>query len=120
MNRWLLALCFFLIPLPLWAGEWTQSDVAFEAAYLSLHVLDWGQTLNIVAERHFYNEQNPVLGRHPSRDQVNTYFALTALAHVAIANWLDTPARTYFQLITIGLEAAVAGNNYRIGLRTAF
>ena len=120
MKRWLLVLALFLTPIPLWASDWTRTDVAFEAAYLTLHVVDWGQTLDIVNRHKIYHERNPILGTHPDRDEVNTYFALTALAHVAIANWLDNPNRRYFQVITIGVEAVVAGNNYRIGLRTAF
>ncbi len=120
MKTWLLAFWIVLIPFPLWASDWSRNDVALEAGYLTLHVLDWGQSLDIVGRHKVYHERNPFLGKHPSRDEVNSYFALTALAHVAIANGLAAPARTYFQLITIGVEAAVAGNNYRIGLRTAF
>jgi len=113
-----------LVPLLLstraWADEWTREDVALESIYLGLHAVDWGQTLDIVQRGETYHERNPLLGHHPSRDQVSTYFALAGLAHVALAAWLDRPARTYFQLMTIGFEAAVTGNNYRIGLRTAF
>lgn len=121
MKRWLLALMIALAPMPLWAAEdWSKTDIAFEAAYLTLHVVDWGQTLDIVNRHETYHERNPILGKHPTREQVNTYFALTALAHIAIAHWLDTPYRNYFQIATIALEVAVIDNNYAIGLRMAF
>jgi hypothetical protein len=107
--------------MPLWgAEEWSKTDIVFEATYLTLHLVDWGQTLDIVNRHETYHERNPILGKHPTREQVNTYFALTALAHLAIANWLDAPYRNYFQVGTIALEAVVIGNNFAIGLRVAF
>jgi hypothetical protein len=120
VKRWLVALGIALMPLTVWAGDWSQADITFEATYLTLHVVDWGQTLNIVERHEKYHEVNPILGRHPSRDRVNTYFALAAVAHVALANWLDAPARTYFQIGSIALEASVIGHNYQIGLHTSF
>lgn len=116
-----MVLLLVLLPSCLWASDdWNRTDVMFEATYLTLHVVDWGQTLNIVSRDDKYHERNIILGKHPSRGDVNTYFAVTALLHVALANYLDRPARNYFQIGTIALEAAVIGNNYQIGLKTSF
>jgi hypothetical protein len=120
VKRWILMLWFALLPLPLWASDWSKTDIAFEATYLTMHALDWGQTLDIAERNDTYHERNPLLGKHPTRGGVNTYFALTALLHLAIANWLDAPARTYFQIGSIALEATVIGNNYSIGLKLAY
>ena len=47
------------------ADEWTESDIKYEAAYLALHTVDWGQTRNIAKNPSRYSEVNPVLGKHP-------------------------------------------------------
>jgi len=120
VKRWMLGILLLLLPLPVWAGDWNRTDVVFEATYLTLHAVDWSQTLDIVEHHDTYHEQNVILGRHPNRGDVNTYFAATALLHLALANWLDRPTRNYFQIGTIALEAVVIGNNYSIGLRLAY
>jgi hypothetical protein len=116
----LLLLCPLIPAQPWAAAPWETTDVVFEGVYLTLHAVDWGQTLDIASRGDRYHERNPLLGRHPTRGEVNTYFALTAAAHVALAHWLEPPYRAYFQLFTIALEASVTAANYRIGLRTAF
>lgn len=109
------------------ADEWTKSDSVREATYLALHIADWGQTRNIV---HRSNtgcdggatciEKNPILGRNPSISRVDTYFAITALAHVAISYALPKVWRQGWQYVSIGMEAAVVGHNYSLGLKVDF
>lgn len=88
---------------------------------------DWGQTRNIVhradtgcAGDPTCIERNPFLGRNPSIRRVDTYFAVTALAHTAISYALPPDWRRGWQHITIGLEAGVVGYNYSIGLKMDF
>ena len=109
------------------ADAWSKSDTTREIAYLALHVADWGQTRNIV---HRSNtgcdgdstciERNPFLGRNPSIRRVDTYFAVTALAHAAISHALPKDWRQGWQYVTIGMEAGVVGYNYSIGLKVDF
>ena len=113
-------LFFALLGAPLAAAPWSESDTALEATYLVFHAVDWGQTLDIAARGDVYHEINPILGRHPARADVNLYFALTGVAHIALARWLDPPYRQIFQIATIALEAAVTAGNHTIGLRMAF
>jgi hypothetical protein len=120
VKRWIIALAVALLP---WIGggasadEWNRQDIVFEATYLALHVVDWGQTLDIVERKDEYHERNVFLGKHPTRADVNKYFAATALLHIGIAHLLDRPARNYFQIGTIALEAVVINNNFQIGLK---
>ena len=99
---------------------WTQADSAREAAYLALHVVDWGQTLEIADNPGQYHERNPVLGDHPSRGRVNAWFAGTALLHPVVSYLLPDDLRPYWQYGTIGLEMYCVGNNVSLGIGMGF
>ena len=113
---------------------WTWGDTAAEAAYLTLHALDWGQTNDIVSpiawhklpgggawrEQKTYHETNPFLGHNPSRGRVATYFLSTAGLHVGLARVLPAPWRRAFQVGTIGLEGWVVGRNAQMGFSVRF
>lgn len=125
---WLAILaCFGLGAGPVYASDWTKADTAWQLGYLALHVADWGQTRNIVRRADTgcdgdptCIERNPFLGRNPSLKRVDTYFAVTALAHTAISYALPSDWRRGWQMITIGMEAGVVGYNYSIGLKMDF
>jgi len=87
---------------------------------LLLHVVDWGQTLWIADPKNGRTETNLILGEHPSRGEVNQYFLLSGIAHVAIANWLPTKTelfgitmnpRRIWQATRIGIEIDVVNGN---------
>jgi hypothetical protein len=99
---------------------WTKADSAREAAYLALHVADWGQTLDIADHPDKWHENNPALGSHPSRGEVNRYFAITGLLHPVISYALPDDWRPYWQYGTIGLEVICVGNNARMGIGFGF
>lgn len=102
------------------ARNWTKADTAREAAYLALHVADWGQTLYIADHPGEYRELNGVLGSHPSRGEVNGYFIATGLVHGVVSLVLPSPYRELWQYSTIGLEIYCVGNNARIGVGWGF
>lgn len=112
----LVVLLVVLVPMTVSADEWTKADTAREAAYLALHVADWGQTLDIADHPERWHETNPVLGSHPSRGEVNGWFAATALLHPVVSYLLPKPYREMWQYGTIGLELYCVGNNYSIGI----
>lgn len=97
-------------------GEWTGEDTAREVVYLGFHVVDWGQTLDIADHPDRWHENNAVLGSHPSRGEVNRYFALTALLHPVVSYLLPRPYREVWQYVTIGVELGATVNNARIGI----
>lgn len=103
---------------PAQAG-WTTADTTREAVYLGLHVADWGQTLGIAESPNYY-ESNPILGRNPSRGEVNRYFAVTAIGHAAVAYLLPHEAREVWQYTTIGMEAGIVARNYNVGIEFNF
>ena len=81
----------------------------------ALIIADWGQT-RYIAGSDQYSETNPILGKHPSKGDVNTYF-LSALVAYNVAYYL-TPERhrdkvsTVVSLVQLGYVA----NNYRFGV----
>ena len=99
--------------------EWTETDTALQLSYTALHVADWGQTLDIENHPGHY-ETNPILGRNPSRGEINTYFAGTLALHWLIARALPQKWRSHFQLGTIALEFGVVSDNYSAGIRFDF
>jgi len=102
------------------ADEWMTADTQREAVYLALHAMDWAQTRNIARNPYKWHEQNSILGEHPSVDRVDAYFAIIALAHVAVSDMLPTEYRTAWQHVSIGFEAGVVGHNLSLGIGMEF
>jgi hypothetical protein len=128
----------FLFCVVAHAQGWTAKDYTLEGAFVASAMVDWGQTLQISRipdpqtayalgrpyretwSQPDHHECNPILGEHPSRKQVNTYFTSAILAHAAIANVLGGSWRTGWQVGSIGLEAIVIHRNVQIGLGCKF
>lgn len=127
--------------MPATAGPLSKADWQREAAFLTIHAIDWGQTLDIsqkcqpVVElvnpdnpahgAYIYEpekvENNPILGDCPSRGEVNTYFAASALLHTGITYLLPAgKPREYWQYLTITVSGTVVARNYQIGLSVNF
>jgi len=104
------------------ANAWSKKDTYWEAAYLTTHLADWGQTLDIArqCESGTYYETNPVMGKCPSAQTVNAYFLATALLHYGAAHMLPPKYRRMFQIGTIGMELSYIANNASIGLNVNF
>ena len=97
------------------AAQCTRADTAREIVYQSLAAIDWMQTQDIA--RHYgYHETNIILGKHPNNARINTYFALTGIAHYAVATMLPEKYRAPFQYISIGVEVGAVYNNWSVGL----
>ena len=109
-----------LLVSPAHADDWTRRDTAWEAAYLTLHIIDWGQTLYAARRPDQYIERNRILGDHPSTGDVNRYFLATGIAHVGIAYVLPPRYRRYWQWLWIAIEADTVNRNYKAGVRIEF
>lgn len=102
------------------ADEWSRADLQREAAYLALHITDYAQTRTIAQHPEQWHEQNSILGLHPSAGQVDRYFLLTGIAHVALAHLLPADWRKDFQVLTIGIEFGAVSNNFSLGISATF
>lgn len=106
----------------------TKSQWVGEAAWQAIHVIDWGQTLNI-ADNPDYHEKNPLIGRHPSRGKVNLYMGASAIIHPIITYLLPEDYKVlginiHPRWLWIGGTITTSGlcviNNNAIGLKANF
>jgi hypothetical protein len=118
-----LLLALLLSPALCARDPWTAQDKVLEGAFVVATTMDWGQTLDVnrwAAGHACRHEDNPILGMHPSRAAVNTYFVGAILAHALVANQLSGCWRTAWQLTWIGLEVGTVQRNYQLGIRLNF
>jgi hypothetical protein len=121
MKTAIIIILVLLMPAPAAAADkWSNQDKILEATYLTLMALDWGTTLDIAEHPQRYREYNPILGDHPTRGQVNTYFLASGIIHVAVTHLLRADCRPYWQGVTIGLTGICLVNNLSIGLKFAW
>lgn len=98
------------------ADKWIKEDITREAVFVGLQIVDWQQT-RYIAKSDEFTEINPILGKYPSRSEVNAYFAFTTLGHIAVTHVLPQRHRKYWQYAWIGLQAFTVGRNATIGVR---
>ena len=113
-------LCICLLFLGCATDPWTKEQVMLQGVSTTLAVMDWGQTLDIVDKPDQFYEVNPIIGKHPSRHRVNTYFALTSLAKIAITHILPSEQRKWWLGLNIAISGYFVKGNYRGGLRVNF
>jgi len=89
-------------------GTWTHADTTVLVVGTIVSAMDWSQTLHIADYPNDHREMNTLMGGngHPSRGQVNTYFALNLFVLQPIVLYFCPPNwRRYI----IGGNAAVEG-----------
>lgn len=118
MRAILIALLLLALPAqaqtPLSKEEWAR-----EAAYLVLLTADYSLTMDLKNHPGMY-EKNPILGRHPSDQQLRGYFAVAAIGHVLGMHFLSRENRAFAQWASIGIELYAVHNNYQLGLSFRF
>ena len=95
--------------------EWVYQGAAFA---------DMLTTLDIKNHPNL-QEENPIMGAHPSDAKVVGYFAATGLLHWAITRELvreNVPSAIVqtWEGLGIGLEVGMVAHNYSLGLRAKF
>lgn len=111
------------------AENWTWQDTAWQGAFVAVLAADWTQTRYIAKNPDKYHETNPILGKHPSTSQVDTYMAGCVLGHTLISLALPPKAeifgytinpRRIWQGVWIGIEAGYVIHNTSIGVKFEF
>ena len=139
-NKWLKAtfLCvviwIFVFSLVVkchaWPDKWTIDDTVGQTLMTGVLLEDWAQTYYVASHNWElkgvqYHETNVFLGKHPSKGQVNTYMALSAVGELAVSIslpevWhvfgMDVPARNLWQGGGVVFEAVVVGHNCSVGI----
>jgi len=110
-------ICFILLATPSFAAdEWTKADITREAVFVGLQLIDWQQT-KYIANHDEFTELNPILGKYPTTSEVDRYFAITTLGHIAVTHVLPKKYRPYWQYTWIGIQGFTVTRNFIIGVR---
>ena len=116
MKPLLLILTLLLLHTHAPAGApWTSEDIWLESAWQALNVADWGQT-RYISESADYWEVNPILGRNPTRRQVDAFFVTVAGLHWLISDRVNAGSRLRWQWISLGFKGSLVWHNWSIGV----
>lgn len=134
--RYLMIVAILVLSTPAHAfEEWDKTEIGMEIAYVGLHLVDWGQTLDIEHHPNLY-ETNIILGRHPSRAKINAFFSAGVIIQPIIAHYAPDIGKIvenatgldlgsdWWRKAWIGsgiiIEARCIGGNIKCGVRCAF
>lgn len=101
------------------ADKWDKIDISLGVAATALKVLDWRQT-KFAMESGNYFEMNPLLGRYPSQNKIDAYFALSSLLQFGIAHYLPSVWRKAWLIGWVGLSGNNVYRNYEVGIGFRF
>ena len=119
--RLLRSLAAVLLVANLQASEpLSRADLIREGTVFATTLVDWGQTLTIADNPYALREQNPMLGPHPTRGDVNRHFLASLALHLIILRLLPERFRPAFQYGSIGWELAITAHNARMGISIRF
>ena len=110
--------------------KWNTEEKIAQGVAIGLTIIDWGQTLYIADNPdRFYEKQNFLLAKHPSRSSVNLYFATniilkTAFVHILprdynLWGWNIKPRRMA-QSVQIGVSGMNTYRNYTLDIKVGF
>ena len=119
MKPTIIILALLLAGCAYTPDPWTKDHMLLQGVASTLKVADWGQTLDIVDKPEYW-ESNPILGKYPSRAEVNRYFAYSVGLQLLITHLLPSKYRNYWLCGNIMISGYYVQNNYRIGLRINF
>jgi hypothetical protein len=103
-----------------YADEYSKTDIALQSTYTMLHIIDWGQTLDISKNSDKYWEINPILGKHPSVSKVNIYMGTSLAIYYIVNYFLPSDYRLLVESSSVILKASLVSHNYKIGLYINF
>jgi len=89
-----------------------------EIATNSLLVADWSQTRQFPDNN--IEEKNIILGKYPSKEHINYYFAGCLLTNTILHRTLPDKYLDYYQKGLIIVQVGAISNNYSLGVRVKF
>jgi len=112
----LVALSALLGPLPLEGQRplhWSATDVALASGFVTATWIDVAQTHYFLAQG-VGQEDNPIIGPHPSEGHVTTMASLGALGVLGTAAVLPSKWRKVVLALALATEAYMVYSNSRI------
>jgi hypothetical protein len=114
-------LCLFLALIGTANAEpWDTTDKVLGITSTTLLIVDWGQTRYIAKHPELYQENNVILGKHPSVGRVNAYFGTVIVGNLLLADWLSTRNRKLWLGTVTAVELVVTAHNRNIGIKLSF
>lgn len=99
------------------ADEWDKIEIALGAATIITAYIDWKQTQIISKKYPYYWEINPLLGKHPNRQQIDAYFLTSLFLRGIVAHHLPKKYRKIWISFCFGVQAGFVAHNYKLGVR---
>lgn len=87
-----------------------------EGAFLAGQIEDLAETGYIARHPDTYHENNPLMGKHPSPEKVNTFMPLAGLAQYEIYNALPDKYKALWAGISLGEQAVALHGNAKSGI----
>lgn len=85
---------------------------------ISTLAMDWAQTRNLTSDGHF--EQNPIMGKYPSRNTVDAYFIISMVVHLFVNHTLDEDTGDKYNKVIKFAEGFMITHNSRLGVSMEF
>jgi len=102
----------------LWADD-IETDIVLGGLVVGSFVLDYAQTLYIIDDDGLV-ESNPILGRHPTKTQLQAYFVASGLAIGTIATLMKKPNRRWFLVGVLAVQTYATISNRKLGITLFF
>ena len=117
MKKLLFTLILILLSSTAISKELSKAEKAGELAFQSANFIDMLQTIEIVEHSDKWYETNPILGTHPQKHEVITYFMLRGSFHYQITKWLPDELRPAWLTITFFPQLPILEHNHNLGIR---
>ena len=106
--------------------DWSDSNKGLFLLHESVIILDW-ITTRYAASNDFYtngknrtHETNPILGKHPSTEKVDIYFAVAMVANYFIVDYLPKEYRNFYLIVSSSVQMHYIKNNIQFGWKVSF
>ena len=116
MKKLILLLILFLSTSTL-GKELTKEQKIGELAFQTANFIDMLQTIEIVEHSDKWYETNPILGKHPQKHEVITYFMLRGAFHYEVTKWLPEKLKMPWLTITFFPQLPIIEHNHNLGIR---
>ena len=109
-------LIFLFLSFDVMAEDLSKTEKAGELSFQVLNFIDMMQTIEIVQHSDKWYETNPILGKHPQKHEVITYFMLRGAFHYEITKWLPEKLKMPWLTITFFPQLPIIEHNHNLGI----
>ncbi len=112
-----LLLILLLLSFTTNGEELSKPEKVGELAFQTANFIDMLQTIEIVEHSDKWYETNSILGKHPQKHEVITYFMLRGAFHYEVTKWLPEKLKMPWLTITFFPQLPIIEHNHNLGIR---